>query len=303
MSATVRVGLVGCGRLAERGYLPAIARTPAISLVAVADCDPDRCAALAPGVPAFASTADMLARADVELVVLAHAAAAHVSDAQLVAAAGVVALVEKPPARTAVEAASLLSVEPPAWIALNRRFEPAVLGLRTTLAADPPATLELEMSILPEAWGAVDGFEDVLLDLGPHLVDLALWLAGPARAVRVLVVDQGEAAFELDHGRTRSIVRISHRRAWRERVAARNAGGGTIARVEHGGLTRRVAAKLRLGGDSPLVASLAAQLEAAAAAVHGGAVDARLATAAEGLAVMEVLDTVRRAGRPTASAS
>lgn len=303
MSAPVRVGLVGCGRLAERGYLPAIARTPAISLVAVVDRDPDRCAALAAGVRAFASTEDMLAAADVELVVLAHAAAAHVTDAQLAAAAGVVALVEKPPARTAAEATSLSLLEPPAWIALNRRFEPAVEGLRTRLKADPPATLELEMSILPEAWGAVDGSEDVLLDLGPHLVDLALWLAGPARAVRVLVLDEGEAAFELDHGRTRSTVRVSHRRAWRERVAARNAGGGMIARLDRGGLVGRATSALRLRGESPLVASLAAQLEAAAAAVRGAAADARLATAAEGLAVMEVLDAVRAAGRPTASAS
>jgi predicted dehydrogenase len=303
MSAPVRVGLVGCGRLAERGYLPALARTTSTSLVAVADLDPGRCEAVAPGVPAYTSTADLLAAADVELVVLAHAAAAHVTDAELAVSAGAGVLVEKPPARTAAAAAPLLDLAPRCWMGLNRRFEPAVAELRAALDSAPPATLELEMSILPASWDAVAGSEDALLDLGPHLVDLALWLAGPARAVRVLVLDEGEAAFEIDHGHTRSTVRVSHRRGWRESVVARDGAGDTIARLERGGFVGRAAGTLRRRGESPLVASLAAQLEAAATAARGAAADPRLATAAEGLALMRVLDAVRAASRPATGVS
>ena len=37
MSSTLRIGLVGCGRVAERYYLPALARAEAARLVAIAD--------------------------------------------------------------------------------------------------------------------------------------------------------------------------------------------------------------------------------------------------------------------------
>ena len=40
--APVRIGLVGCGRLAELGYIPALARVHGAQLVAVADPDPIR---------------------------------------------------------------------------------------------------------------------------------------------------------------------------------------------------------------------------------------------------------------------
>ena len=178
MTSPVRVGLVGCGRLAERGYLPAFARARGVSLVAVADLDLDRCAAIAPGCPRSPRRAELLAGADVELVILAHAASAHAPDASLAASAGVAALVEKPPSSTASEAETLVGLEPPAWMAFNRRFERELTGMRSLADAAPPATLELEMSIRPADWGARDGSEDVLLDLGPHVVDLALWLAG-----------------------------------------------------------------------------------------------------------------------------
>ena len=49
-SHPVRIGLVGCGRLAELGYIPALARVQGAELVAVADPDPirrDRAASIA----------------------------------------------------------------------------------------------------------------------------------------------------------------------------------------------------------------------------------------------------------------
>jgi predicted dehydrogenase len=292
----VRVGLVGCGRLAERGYLPALAQTDTVVLAAVADLDAARCEALAPGVPAYTSARDLVAVTDVELLVLAHAASAHVADACAAAAAGVASLVEKPPALTATEAEPLVGLEPPAWMGFNRRFEPAIATMRTQLAAASPAALELELSILPSAWAAFGGSAGVLLDLGPHLVDLALWLTGrdPLR-LRVQRATARDAAFDLDLGDIRASVRVSHGGAWRERIVARDARGRTVARVERGGFVRRLASRVRAGGPGPLVGSLAAQLAAAAAAVRGGPVDSRLASAAEGIAVLAVLDAVAAA--------
>ena len=296
MTAPVRVGLVGCGRLAERGYLPAIAQLDAVSLVAVADLDSARRDALAPGVPAYATVRDLLADTDVELLVLAHAVEAHVPDACAASLAGVTSLVEKPPARTAVEAEPLVGLDPPAWMGFNRRFEPAITTMRAQFAVAPPAELELELSILPSAWGARDGSEAAVLDLGPHLVDLALWLTGcsPVR-VRMERATEREAAFELDLGDVRASVRVSHERAWFERVVARDSRGRTMASLERGGLARRVIERMRAGRPGPLVGSLAAQLAAVAGAVREGAHDSRLAGGEAGVAVMTVLDAVAAA--------
>lgn len=297
MTDPVRLGLVGCGRLAERGYLPALAQLDAVSLVAVADLDEARCQAIAPGVAAYATAGALLAAADVELVVLAHRASAHVPDACEAAAAGVASLVEKPPALTATEAARLVGLEPAVSVGFNRRFEPAIATMHARFAATPPATLQLELSILPSAWGAFGGSDGVLLDLGPHVVDLALWLTGRTpRRVRVHQVSQREAAFDLDLGDTAASVRVSHGRSWRERVVARDARGRVVARLERGGVARRLAMRVRPGSSGALVDSLVAQLAAVATAVRGGPVDARLASAAEAVVVMAVLDTVAEAG-------
>ena len=293
MTAPVRVGLVGCGRLAECGYIPAFAQTDAVSLEAVADLDPARCESLAPGVPAYVTVGDLLADADVELLVLAHAVESHVVDACAASAAGVTSLVEKPPARTAAEAEPLVGLEPAAWVGFNRRFEPAITTMRAQFTTAPPTVLELELSVLPSAWGALDGSEAALLDLGPHVVDLALWLTGcsPVR-LRARQAAAGDAAFELDLGDVYASVRVSHERAWCERVVARDARGRTVASLERGGLARRVVERMRFRSPGPLVGSLAAQLAAIAGTLRGATSDPRLASAAEGVAVMKVLDAV-----------
>ncbi len=296
MTAPLRVGLVGCGRLAERGYLPAFTQMDAVSLVAVADLDAARCESLAPGLPAYATVGDLLTDADVELLVLAHAVEAHVADACAASAVGVTSLVEKPPARTGVEAEPLVGLDPPAWMGFNRRFDPAITTMRAQFAAAPPAVLELELSILPSAWGALDGSETVLLDLGPHVVDLALWLTGcsPAR-VRVQCATARDAEFELDLGDVRASVRLSHERAWCERVVARDSRGRTVASLERGGLARRVVERMRARRPGPLVGSLAAQLDAIAGTLREGTGDPRLAGGEDGVAVMRVLDAAAAA--------
>lgn len=296
MTTPVRVGLVGCGRLAERGYLPAFALVESVALVAVADRDETRARALAPGLPVHASARDLLAREEVELLVLAHGADAHVPDARAASAAGVSSLVEKPPATTAAGVRQLVDLDPPAWLGFNRRFDPAVEGFRSRLARSRPATLELELSIQSAAWAALDGSEAVLLDLGPHLVDLALWLTDcmPAR-LRVARLTDSDAAFEIDLDGPVAGFRISHGRAWRERVLVRDAHGRTSARFERGGAVRRAVARARHRDPGPLVLSLAAQLAAAGAAARNGPIDPRLATAADGIRVMEVLDAVAAA--------
>jgi len=95
----VRVALAGLGSAAVRGHLPALARTPGLTLVAAADPAPVRRAAVAlelPVVPVFNSTEAMLQSVPCDLLVVAADSAAHTRLAVLAAEQGRHVLCEKP---------------------------------------------------------------------------------------------------------------------------------------------------------------------------------------------------------------
>jgi predicted dehydrogenase len=127
MSDPVRVGLAGCGRLAEAGYLPAASRLPGVEIVAVSD--PNRArrdvVADALGLAAggrYETLASLIGAARPDAIVIASPVATHVENASAAAAAGIPALVEKPPAVDAAGARELLALDPAPRIAFNRRF-------------------------------------------------------------------------------------------------------------------------------------------------------------------------------------
>jgi predicted dehydrogenase len=285
---------VGCGRLAERGYVPAARAAHGVELAAVADIDPARCERAAPGVPAYEGARALIADARVEAVVLATPAFAHLADARLAAAAGLPALVEKPPATDAREAAALARLDPRPWIGFNRRFERSLGRMHAALPAGGPFDLTLQMSYRRRSWSSHVTSDDALLDLGPHLVDLARWLTGArVERVRAEKIEPVRAVFELDlrDGRARASCAID--RPYRERVEARGPDGRLLARDSRGGLVRGVLAHLPgRGGDHPLVASLTAQLEAFARAIRGEPAGS-LATAEEGAAAMAAIEGAR----------
>ena len=153
MSAeALRLGLVGCGRLAELGYGPAIERVRGVRLVAVAD--PDRIrrervagrfgAAQGDTVRALPDAEALLAAVPVDALVLASPTSAHLADATAAAAAGVAVLVEKPPAPDAGGAARLAALTPVPWVAFNRRFDPGARAARDAVPAAGDLDLHLE---------------------------------------------------------------------------------------------------------------------------------------------------------------
>src|SRR5262249_46825578 len=100
----IRVGVVGCGAVAERYHLPAMLASADITVVAFADPVIGRADALASrvnGARAVSSHRDLID--DLDLVVLAVPNAAHASIAIELLEAGVHVLVEKPMARTTAE--------------------------------------------------------------------------------------------------------------------------------------------------------------------------------------------------------
>ncbi|MQA76846.1 MAG: inositol 2-dehydrogenase, partial [Solirubrobacterales bacterium] len=92
------------GRIATLGYLPALAATPALRLVAVADPAPDRRLALAAASGTAPSTHDgpeaLIGAGGVEALIVAGPAESHLEHARLAAEARLACLVEKPPAPT-----------------------------------------------------------------------------------------------------------------------------------------------------------------------------------------------------------
>lgn len=303
MSTAVRLGLVGCGRLAEHGYVPAAALADGLRIVAVADPDPDRRATVAAAAGAdgaFEALAPMLERADVDAVVLATPAAHHVADAALAVASGRPVLVEKPPAPDLDGALALAALGSDVHVGFNRRFDPGVARLRATVAAAGPLDLDLRLTYRRASWGAHTVRDEVVLDLVPHLVDWARWLSGAdAATVRArLAPDRATITLGLTSGR--ATLTAAADRVHEEVVQVRGAGGARLASHRRGGpvaaVTGRAGAVLAAARGRtephPLAASLAAQLEAFAAAVRGGDPGA-LGTAADGVAAMAVVDAAR----------
>lgn len=305
MSRPVRIGLVGCGRLAELGYLPAVGLVPAVVLAGVADPDPGRrqLVADAAGVAGHADAEALLGAGGIDAVVLASPAAHHVDDARRAARAGLPVLVEKPPAPDRAGAERLAALGPAVSVGFNRRYDPAIRSLREAVPGAGPVELDLSIRYRPASWNAHTVRDDVLLDLGPHLVDLVRWLARTGiETVRTVELRSDHAVLAVTHGRGQATIEVGVDRFHTERITVRDASGTELARHRVGGPVGAVVGRvLAARRPHPLVASLAAQLEAFADAVDGVAPD-DLGTSADGVAAMAVIDAARASaadgGRP-----
>ncbi|MGH2953726.1 MAG: Gfo/Idh/MocA family protein [Solirubrobacterales bacterium] len=306
LDAPLRVGLVGCGRLAELGYLPAIAGCPAVELAAVADPDRarrDQLVALAarfasgrrgtPAPSAHPGTSELIAEGEVEAVIVASPAYAHEEAAHAASGAGLPCLVEKPPAPDASGARALAALEPAPWVGFNRRFDHG-LALAGAIPAEGPLELELELRYRRAAWRALSVRDDALLDLGPHLVDLALLLTGSATAaVSAAELRPARAALELETTRGAVSIRCATDRPHAELAIVRRPGGERLGQWRAGGPAAGLVRRWRRV-DHPLVGSLRRQLEAFATAARGGG-SRLLATAEDGLRTMRLIDAAREA--------
>ncbi len=124
----LKFGLVGCGRIAEHGWLPALRSAAAAGtaeLVSIAEPDAARreAAARAAGLDGgatFADWRDLIAAGSVDALVLALGGRAQVEPAAAAATAGVPVLVEKPPGGDLGGATALAELQTGA----GRRLQP-----------------------------------------------------------------------------------------------------------------------------------------------------------------------------------
>jgi predicted dehydrogenase len=298
----LRLGITGCGRLAEAGYLRALEALPGLRLVAVADPRPDRRQLLAEratrdlGVrpSTHGGLTEMLDRAAPQALIVASPPGEHAGDAGIASRAGITALVEKPPAPDADGAAAIARLRHPPYLGFNRRFSGAA-ALRGRLAGDGAVELRLELRYRRATWGPVAVHDDAAADLAPHLVDLALWLTG-AEAVEVRSAELREERARIEVRTARGTARIACATDRAHLELAEAVVDGTTRRAwKRGGTLRNALARVT-PGEPALVASLRAQLDAYESALRGGSAGA-LAQAADGVAVMRVIDAARESRR------
>jgi UDP-N-acetyl-2-amino-2-deoxyglucuronate dehydrogenase len=210
MSAPLGLAIVGVG-VAARYHAQAIARTPDARLVAVCRSDAGGAAAAAAefGVPCETSVETLLARPDVDAVVLCTPSGLHAVQAVAAAHAGKHVLVEKPMALTLGDADAMIGACAAADVRLGvvfqRRTEPAHQALHKAVAAGDLGALVLGTVRVPyfrspayyasAAWRgtwAGDG-GGALMNQGIHLVDLLLWLMGDVEEVHAYAATRTHA--------------------------------------------------------------------------------------------------------------
>jgi predicted dehydrogenase len=177
-------------------------------------------------------------------------------------------------------------------VGFNRRFDMGNRRVRAAVPVDATADLVLRIAYRRASWRAHAVRDDALLDLGPHVADLAAWLTGsPVHAVRGASVapDRVHATFVLAHGE--ATVDLACDRAYRERVELYDGRGARLARHALGGPRAAVHDRV-LRPPHPLVVTLAAEIEALVRAVRGEGRGA-LADAGDAVAAMAVLDATR----------
>ncbi len=194
-----RVGLVGYGAAGRTFHAPLL-HAAGLELAVVATADPERSRQVAqehPGAAVVADLATLLARADLDLVVLASPSGVHADQVRQAVAAGIAVVVDKP---LAVDAASALDAVEfarregvPLTVFQNRRYDPEFRTMQRVIASGDLGRV-LRAELRWERWrpepkdrwrenAAPQQGGGVLLDLFSHLVDQAVIMFGPVRSV------------------------------------------------------------------------------------------------------------------------
>ncbi len=209
MTQSLRIGLIGAGYVGRTVHIPSWLRVPEATIVALCDTDPaalGRAAALVPGAAVFSDHRALLAHG-VDAISICTPNMTHAPIARDVLDSGVHAFVEKPLAVNPQDVRALGAVADARGLVLTVRHQlrtdPSAQAARARVAALGPLThiraRALRRDRIPTTSGLTNAAQaggGAALDLGVHVLDLALWLAGFPRAVRV----QGQASGHYGRG-------------------------------------------------------------------------------------------------------
>ena len=206
MSHDVNVAVVGFGFASQTFHVPLILATPGLNLTAVSSSDAAKVAAALPEVAVAATPQALLARADVDLVVIPTPNETHFPLAKAALAAGKHVVLDKPFTVTLAEARQLKSLADDAGRCLsvfhNRRWDSDFLTLKVLLASGELGRVVSLESRFDRFRPAVrDRWREkprpgggIWYDLGPHLLDQACELFGMPRAIQLNLARQREEA-------------------------------------------------------------------------------------------------------------
>ena len=212
-----RLGVIGCGAIAYWKHLRNAGRLRGAALVSIAD--PDRAAReraeKLTGVRASSSNEELLARGDVDAVIVAVPPHLHAEVVVAACEAGKHVYVEKPLAASVAEGARIVDAARRAGITVmvgfNRRYHPLSEQARKLLSAGRVGRIHAVQTIfcepaVPEAMPAWKRNRTsgggVLLDLASHHVDLLRWflddeVATVYASVESSASDQDSARLEM----------------------------------------------------------------------------------------------------------
>lgn len=194
----LRIGLIGCGRIAQLVHLHTLTHLREVELAAIAEIDPQRLADArkrVPQVPAFADYGELLALSDLDAVVISLPNTCHAPAAIAAFEQGKHVYLEKPLATNFEDADAILT----AWrsagkvgmIGFNYRFNPLFQSLRQHIQAAKVGKLVTVRSVFSTAQRTVPKWQQervsgggVLFDLALHHIDLIHFFFGqPVREV------------------------------------------------------------------------------------------------------------------------
>jgi predicted dehydrogenase len=216
----LRLGVIGCGRIAQVAHLPALAKAESITLAGVSDRSPALAKGVGAryGVPGFTDVSDLLAQ-DIEAVLIAVPDRFHLAVGTEALTAGKHILLEKPAASTSAEAAELARLAADRGLKVQigamRRHDPGINYARRAVAQIGPVLSvtgwyrvhsklrpPTEQTLFPytvvdedvrkhEAEFKADRQRYLLATHGAHVFDTLRYLAGDVAAVQARVAHVG----------------------------------------------------------------------------------------------------------------
>ena len=189
----IKVGVIGLGGVAQLVHLPNLNKLPNVEISAVAEVNRNRLHTISDKFKIdhrFSNYKDLLEKSEVDAVIIATPTNTHKDIAIDCLQAGKDILVEKPLARTYLEAKQVYDVAKKTkrklMVGMNLRYRPDAMLIRSMLTANEigdPFYVKcgwIRQQSSSEKWFTKkeESGGGVIIDLGIHLLDLVLWLLG-----------------------------------------------------------------------------------------------------------------------------
>ena len=188
-----KIGVIGLGGVAQLVHLPNLVKLPNVEVSAVAEINKNRLQTISDKFnikQKFSNYKDLLEKSNVDAVIIATPTSTHKDIAIDCLQAGKDVLVEKPLARTYDEAKQIAEAakkfKKKLMVGMNLRYRPDTMLLRSFINSNEigdPFYIKcgwIKKQSSSEKWFTKkeESGGGAIIDLGIHLLDLALWLLG-----------------------------------------------------------------------------------------------------------------------------